>query len=104
MFAPMRQTRCSTSAADTKLLILIATSSLEQHGYELNHDALLDGATAANDLRNNQKKFKHLVRICVSIVNTLFALQYRAITRRPAADPDTAGSVERMMLLMRSVC
>ncbi|MBV8510033.1 MAG: hypothetical protein JO289_07665 [Xanthobacteraceae bacterium] len=92
------------SAADTKLLILIATSSLEQHGYELNHDALLDGATAANDLRNNQKKFKHLVRICVSIVNTLFALQYRAITRRPAADPDTAGSVERMMLLMRSVC
>jgi hypothetical protein len=34
MFAPMRQTRSSTSAADRKLLILITISSLEQHGYE----------------------------------------------------------------------
>ncbi len=80
MFAPMRRTRCSTSAADRKLLILIATSSLEQHGYELNRDALLDGAAAANDLRNNQKKFKYLVRIRGSIVNALFALQYWTVT------------------------
>lgn len=41
LFAPMRQTRCSTSAADRKLLILITTSSFEQHGYERDHDALL---------------------------------------------------------------
>ena len=34
MFAPMRQTRCST-ADNAKLLFLIATYSPEQHGYEL---------------------------------------------------------------------
>ena len=33
MFASMRQTRCST-ADNAKLLFLIATYSLEQHGYE----------------------------------------------------------------------
>jgi len=42
---------------------------------------------AANDLRNNQKKFKHLVPIRVSIVNTLFALQYWALTRARLLTP-----------------
>jgi hypothetical protein len=45
------------------------------------------GAAAANDLRNNQKKFKHLVPIRVSIVNTLFALQYWALTRARLLTP-----------------
>ena len=52
--------------------------------YELNHEALVDRAFAANDLRNNSKKFKHPMRVRARIVNALFALQYWAVADAPS--------------------
>jgi hypothetical protein len=65
-------------------------------------------ATAANDLRTNQKKFKHQVRLRASIVNALFALQYRNSPgtlgrtryRRLGRKDDVAGEV----CLLNSCC
>jgi hypothetical protein len=52
--------------------------------YELSYEALVDRAIAANDLRNNSKKFKHPMRVRACIVNALFALQYWAGAGAPS--------------------
>jgi hypothetical protein len=58
MFAPMRQTRRSTTAEHAKLLYLIATSSLEQHGYERNHYALLDRGGGGERFKDQPEKIQ----------------------------------------------
>jgi hypothetical protein len=58
MFAPMRQTRGSTPAEHAKLLYLIATSSLEQHGYELDHDALLNRGGGGERFKDQPEKIQ----------------------------------------------
>jgi hypothetical protein len=56
MFAPMRQAHCSAEHA--KLLYLIATSSLGQHGCELNHYALLDRGGGGQRFKEQTEKIQ----------------------------------------------
>ncbi len=87
---------CDTQRSNTveypDVLFLIATSSLEQHGYGLNRKNLSIQAAAAKHLRNYQKKFKQTVTLLASILNKLVCAAILKHGPQILADPDTAAA------------